>query len=194
MEIPQYLKITRGAGIVLTLIVLLFFALTFLSVAKYATTDVSIGISSGDGNITVLVPVILENGNVMEMYGKPAISGSAATEIIDTDHGKAFKIRGSGSVWFSFISIGGFLATDSEANEKFVNGFTLSTSNATRYGGISVPVDAWVYSEEDGTMFSLSIKRDNGWGRDMRISTQRMEKLTRGWQVIRLSVGSMMYD
>ncbi len=193
-EIPRFLKITRGAGIVLTLIVLLFSALMFLSVAKYATTDISIDISSGDGRITVFVPVLLENGTVMEMYGKPAISGNATTEIIDTDHGKAFKISGSGSTRINMNQTGGLLATNPDANEKFVNGFTLSTSNATKYGGISVPVDAWVYSEEDGTMLSLSINRDNGWGRDVRVSTEREEKLTRGWQVIRLSVGSMWYD
>lgn len=69
----------------------------FLSVVKYATTDVSIDISSGDGKIKVFVPVLLENGIIMEMYGKSAISGSAATETIDTEYGKAFKISGSGS-------------------------------------------------------------------------------------------------
>lgn len=194
-EIPGFLKITRGAGIVLTLIVLFVFASLFLSVAKYATTDVSIDISSGDGKITVFVPVLLENGNLMEMYGKPATLGSAATEIIDTDYGKAFKISGSGSTNINMEQTGGFLATDSEANEKFVNGFTLSTSDASRYGEIrGGPVDAWVYSEEDGTMFRLSIIRDNGWGREMTINTEREVKLTRGWQVIRLSVGSLMYD
>ncbi len=96
-EIPGFL-ITRGVGIVLTLIVLFFSALMFLSMAKYSNNDISIDISSGDGNITVFVPVLLENGNVMEMYKKPSISGSAATEIIDTDYGKAFKIRVSGSM------------------------------------------------------------------------------------------------
>ncbi len=193
-EVPQYLRITMGAGIVLTFIVLFFTALMFLSVAKYATTDVSIDISSGDGRIIVFVPVIFENGTVMEMYGNPEISGNATTEIIDTDHGKAFKISGSGSTRINMKQTGGLLATNPEANEKFVNGFALSTSNATKYGEISVPVDAWVYSEEDGMMFSLSINRDNGWGRDMRISTEREEKLTRGWQVIRLSVGGIWYD
>ncbi|MCZ7356500.1 MAG: hypothetical protein O8C66_06695 [Candidatus Methanoperedens sp.] len=193
-EIPRFLKIARGAGIVLTFIILFISALMFISAVKYATTDVSIDVSSGDGRITVFVPVLLESGSVMEMYGNPEISGNATTEVIDTNHGKAFKISGSGSTRINMNQTGGSLATNPEANEKFVNGFTLSTSNATGYGGISVPVDAWVYSEEDGTMFSLSINRDNGWGRDVRISTEREEKLTRGWQVIRLSVGSMWYD
>jgi hypothetical protein len=193
-EISRFLKITRGAGIVLTFIILFFSSLMFLSVAKYATTDVSIDISSVDGNVTVLVPTLLENGNVMEMYGSPTISGSAETEIIDTDHGKAFKIGGSGSIEIKLNQTDGTLATNPDANEKFVNGFTLSTSNASRYGEINGPVDAWVYSEEDGTMFSLAIKRDNGWGRDMRIRTLNEEKLRKGWQSVKLSVGSLMYD
>ncbi len=193
-EIPGFLKIIRSVGVVLTLIVLFFSALMFVSVVKYATTDVSIDISSGDGNTTVLIPVLLENGNVMEMYGKPAISGSATTEIIDTDHGKAFKISGSGSTRITMNQNGGILSTDPDANEKFANGFTLSTSNATNYGGLSGrSVYAWVYSEEDGTMFSLSIIRDNGWGRKVIINTERV-KLTRGWQEVSLSGGSMWYD
>lgn len=193
-EIPRFLRITRGAGIVLTFIILFFSALMFLSVAKYATTDVSIDISSVDGNVTLLVPALLENGNVMEMYGNPAISGSAATEIIDTDHGKAFKIGGSGSIEIKLNQTGGTLATNPEANEKFVNGFTLSTSNATRYGEVIGHVEAWVYSENEGARLSFSIRRDNGWGRDMSIRTESPVKLTKGWQAVKLSVGSMWYD
>lgn len=193
-EIPGFLKITRGAGIVLTLIVVFFSALMFVSVVKYANTDVSIYISSGDKNTTVLVPVLFENGTLMEMYGNPGISGNATTEIIDTDHGKALKISLSGSTNVNMKQTGG-LATDPEANEKFVNGFTLSTSNATNYGNINGrPVYAWVYSEGNGTLFSFSIKRDNGWGREIRISTERETKLNRGWQNVSLSVGSLMYD
>jgi hypothetical protein len=193
-EIPRFLKITRGAGIVLTFIILFFSALMFLSVAKYATTDVSIDISSVDGNVTLLVPAILENGNVMKMYENPVISGRAATEIIDTDHGKAFKIGGSGSIGIKLNQTGGTLATNPEANEKFVNDFTLSTSNATRYGEFLDHVEAWVYSENEGAILSFSIRRDNGWGRDMRIRTESPVKLMKGWQAVKLSVGSMMYD
>ncbi|CAG1003899.1 hypothetical protein METP2_03506 [Methanosarcinales archaeon] len=90
---------------------------------------------------------------------------------------------------------GGTLAADPEADEKFVNGFTLSTSNATNYGSINVlPVYAWVYSEKDGTLFSLSIIRNNGWGKEIHIGTEREMKLNRGWQNVSLSVGSLMYD
>ena len=196
-EIPGFLKITRSAGVVLTLIIVFFSALMFVSVVKYASTDVSIYISSGDKNknTTVLVPVLFENGTLMEMYGNPGISGNATTEIIDIDHGKALKISVSGSTNVNMKQTGGTLATDPEADEKFVNGFTLSTSNATNYDIINGrPVYAWVYSEKDGTLFSLSIKRDNGWGREIRIGTEREMKLNRGWQNVSLSVGSLMYD
>ncbi len=194
-EIPWYLKMARSAGIFLTILVLLSSSLMFLSIAKYASTDTSIDISSGDGRTTVLIPVILENGKVMEMYLKPTISGSAETEIIDTDHGKALKIRGSGALKINMKQTGGFLASDAKANEMFINGFTLSTSNATNYSSIGGrSAYAWVYSEEDGTMFSLSIRRDNGWGREMNISTEREENLTRGWQMVKISVGSSWYD
>jgi len=193
-EIPRFLKITRGAGIVITLIVLFILTLLFLSVAKYATTEVSINISPDGGNTTVLLPILLEDGNVMEMYGKPAISGKALTEIIYTDHGKVIKITGSGSLTINMKQTGGIMVTDPEADKKFINGFTLSTANATNYGDIRGQVDVWVYSEEDGTMLSLSISRDNGWGRNMRISTEQEVKLIRGWQAVKLSVGSLMYD
>lgn len=197
-EIPRFLKITRGAGLILAFIILFASASLFLGVAKYATTDVSIDISSADGNATVFVPVILEDSIVMEMYRKPAIYGNSIAEIIDTDHGKAFKISGSGPIGIKMNHIGGWLAHDPEADIKFINGFTLSTSNATRFGEIRGQgldhVDAWIYSEEDGTMFSISIMRDNGWGRAISINTEQKVKLIRGWQVVRLSVGSMMYD
>lgn len=193
-EIPEFLKRTRDAGIILTLFMLIFSSLMFFSVAKYATTDVSIDISSGDGEITVYVPVLLENGTIMEMYRNPAILGNATTEVIDTDHGKAFKISGSGSTRINLKTTGGLLATNPQANEKFINGFKLSTSNATNYGNGTGLMDAWVYSEEDGTGFKLSITRDNGWGRQITINTKQEVKLTRGWQEVSLSAGSMWYD
>lgn len=193
-EIPGFLKRMKGAGIFFTLIVLIFSSLMFFSMAKYANTDVSIDISSGDGGITVYVPVLLENGTIMEMYRNPAILGNATTEILDTGHGKALKISGSGSTRINMTETGGLLATNPEANEKFVNGFKLSTSNATNYGNGSGLVDAWVYSEEDGIGFKLSITRDNGWGKLITINTEQEVKLTRGWQEVGLNARSMWYD
>jgi len=192
-EIPGFLKKARSTGIAVTLIVLFFSALMFFNVAKYATTDVSIDLT-GDGKLTVFVPVILENGTEMEMYGSPAISGNASTEFINTDHGKAFKISGSGSTRINLKQAGGLLATDPEANEKFINVFLLSTSNATNYGNSGGHVDAWVYSEEKGTKFKFSIIRDNGWGNQITIKTEKEVNLIRGWQEVSLSTMSMWYD
>lgn len=193
-EIPRFLKITRGAGLFLVFFILFASGSLFLGVAKYATTDVSIDISSSDGNVTVFVPVILEDGIVMKMYEKPSISGNSKTEIIDTEHGKAFKINGAAPIEINMDQTGEWLARDPNAEEKFVNGFTLSTSNTTRFGDIHESTSAWIYSEKDGVMLSLSIRRDNGWGRDMRITTQSNVKLTAGWQIVKFSVRNMMYD
>jgi hypothetical protein len=194
-EVPLFLKITRGVGIVLTLIVLFISTLMFLSIAGYATTEVSIDVSSGDGNITLYVPVLLDkSGKVMELYKKLSISGTAITEIIETDRGPALKISGSGAIGINMNQTGGVLATDPQANDEFINGFKLSTSSATHYGEVLGHVEAWVYSENEGARLSFSIRRDNGWGRDMRIRTESPVKLTKGWQAVKLSVGSMWYD
>lgn len=194
-EVPLFLKITRGVGIVLTLIVLFISTLMFLSIAGYATTEVSIDVSSGDGNITLYVPVLLDkSGKVMELYKKLSISGTAITEIIETDRGPALKISGSGAIGINMNQTGGVLATDPQANDEFINGFKLSTSSATHYGEVLGHVEAWVYSENEGARLSFSIRRDNGWGRDMRIGTESPVKLTKGWQAVKLSVKSMWYD
>lgn len=194
-DIPVYLKILRGAGIILTVIVLLFFSIMFLSVAHYASTSVSIDVVSGQQEVTLLVPVMLdENDKIFEMYGKPEITGSALTSIIDTEHGKALKITGTGTFRIYMSQIGGKLAGNANANDNFVNGFTLSTSNSTNYGEIYGAANAWIYSDNDDVSFSMSIQQDNGWGRDMRISTEKSGKLSKGWQEIRILVMSMMYD
>ena len=80
-KIPGLLKI----GIVLVFIFLISQVYMFFNSANYPTTEVSIDILSGDGNITVFIPVLLENGTVMGLYEKPAILGNATTELINTD-------------------------------------------------------------------------------------------------------------
>lgn len=194
-EVPWFLKITRGAGIVLALIVLFIPTLMFLSATKYAVTEVSIDVSSGNGNVTLYVPVLLDkSGKVMELYKKPSLSGSAVTEIISTDHGPALKISGSGTIGINIHQTDGVLATDPQANDDFINGFTLSMRNATRPGELMDHMEAWVYSENEGATLSLSISRDNGWGRYISIHTESPVKLTRGWQEVKLSGGSLWYD
>ncbi len=121
-----------------------------LSNAQNSSTQVFINITPGSEKITLYIPVLLdETGKVLEMYENPAITGNATTAVVDTDHGKALKISGTGTIEIQMNQTDGMLATNSEANEKFVNGFTLSTSNAIRYGDIHGPVDAWVYSKDD---------------------------------------------
>jgi hypothetical protein len=188
-KIPGLLKI----GIVLVFIFLISQVYLFFNSANYPTTEVSIDILSGDGNITVFIPVLLENGTVMGLYEKPAILGNATTELINTDYGKVFKISGSGSILINLKQTGTVMATSVEEDEKFVNGFTLSTSNATNYFKNSGShVAAWVYSEEDGTNLKLSIIRDNGWGKQIIIKTEQNVK--RGWQEVGLAISNLWYD
>src|SRR5659263_530214 len=188
-----FLKIGIVIGIVFLLILLLSQVFLFFNSANYPTTEVSIDILSGDGKITVFIPVLLENGTVMEMYEKPSILGNATTEIINTDYGKVFKISGSGSILINLKQTGTVMATSVEEDEKFVNGFTLSTSNATNYFKNSGShVAAWVYSEEDGTNLKLSIMRDNGWGKQILIKTEQNVK--RGWQEVGLTIMTLWYD
>ena len=189
-KIPGILKI----GIVLLLLfILISQVFTFFNSADYPTTNVSIDILSGDGKITVFIPILLENGTLMGMYEKPSILGNATTEIINTEYGKAFKISGSGSIIINMKQTGKLMATSVEEDEKFVNGFTLSTSNATNYfkkgNGHAA---AWVYSEEDGTRLKLSIIRDNGWGKQIIIKTE--QEVKRGWQEVGLTIMTLWYD
>lgn len=62
-----------------------------------ASTSMSISIMSGAEEITIYIPVLLDkNNNVMKMYDTATIEGNLITTIIDTEHGKAFKISGPG--------------------------------------------------------------------------------------------------
>jgi len=188
-----FLKIGIVIGIVFLLILLLSQVFLFFNSANYPTTEVSIDILSGDGKITVFIPVLLEKGTLMGLYEKPSILGNATTEIINTDYGKVFKISGSGSILINLKQTGTVMATSEEEDEKFVNGFTLSTSNATNYFKNSGShVAAWVYSEEDGTQLKLSIIRDNGWGKQIIIKTE--QEVKRGWQEVGLAISNLWYD
>ncbi|HEY9246690.1 MAG TPA: hypothetical protein VIO11_07595 [Candidatus Methanoperedens sp.] len=189
-------KMMIGIGMILILLALFFYFIPlFISNAEPSSTTASISISSKAEKATVYSPVLLdENGKVLEMFEKPEITGIAATSIIDTEHGKAMKISGSKAIIINTKQKGELLLFNQQANEEFVNKFTISTSNATSYGIVRGPVNAWVYSDEDDIVFSFFISRNNGWGRDMRISNQRGENLTKGWQLIELSVTSLWYD
>jgi hypothetical protein len=189
-------KVIIGIGTILILLVIFFYFIPlFISNAQPSSTTASILISFGTGKVTLYFPVLLgENGKVLEMFEKPEITGGATSSMIDTEYGKVLKITGTGEIEVNMKQKGEILLFNQQANEKFVNDFMISTSNATNYGIVQGPIEAWVYSEEEGTLFSFSIDRDNGWGRDMRIRNQEEEKLKKGWQLVRLSVTSRMYD
>ena len=65
-----------------------------------AGTSASIDWESSAENITIYVPVFLdENNNILKMYENSHITGNAGnitTAIVDTEHGKALKINKSG--------------------------------------------------------------------------------------------------
>ena len=72
--------------------------LFFFGAQDEATTSTSIYTESIAENITIYVPVLLdENKTVLKMYETPQITGNVSTAIIDTEYGKALKISGSGS-------------------------------------------------------------------------------------------------
>lgn len=70
-------------------------------------SSASIYIKSGE-NITIYVPVLLDaNRSVLKMYENPTIEGDVTTSIIDAEKGKAIKINGSGSYFFSWNDVPG---------------------------------------------------------------------------------------
>jgi hypothetical protein len=71
--------------------------LFFFGHQEDATTSTGISIESSAENITIYVPVLLdENKNVLKMYENPEITGNVTTAVIDTEYGKALMISGSG--------------------------------------------------------------------------------------------------
>ncbi|MBU3967945.1 MAG: hypothetical protein KKG76_11345 [Euryarchaeota archaeon] len=63
----------------------------------YASASASIYLESSAENITIYVPVFLdEKKSALKLYENPTITGSVKTSLIDTEHGKALKIVRSG--------------------------------------------------------------------------------------------------
>jgi len=136
---------------------------------------------------TLYVPVLLDdNGKVMEMYHKPAVSGSASATVIDTDHGKALRITGSGDIGIQIRQTYAKALKDPGDAEKFINGFALSMVNN------AVPQDnlreIWVYSENGGEVLSYLVNRDTISGKYIMMQTREPVRLVMGWQTVRLSV------
>ena len=71
--------------------------LVFFGPQQDSRTSASISLESSDENITIYVPVLLdENKNVLKMHENPTITGRAMTSLIETEHGKALMISRSG--------------------------------------------------------------------------------------------------
>ncbi|MCZ7355459.1 MAG: hypothetical protein O8C66_13240 [Candidatus Methanoperedens sp.] len=181
-EIPMFLKILRIVGIVLTLIILLVASITIVNMAKYASISSETRIATNGEKTTIYVPVLLdENGKVLEMYEKPKLTGDAAAEIIETNHGKALKISGSGV--FAVSTSQKFGRLSEKESTELVNRFVLSMSNTTHFG-VGQRMYAWIYSESDVNEFRIDLTMDNGRGRILSINEEPI-KLAKGWQEVR---------
>lgn len=191
-EIPRFLKITRNIGIVLTILLLLVSTLLSSGMSNYGSTSSSIQISSASGGVTLYVPVFLDDkGKVLEMYKKPTLRGNAATAIIDTEHGKALKISGAGRIELTMEQT--HVRFIKGGSQDFFDGLKLSMSSYARSEAMKGnQIDAWVYSEVEGAVLNYNIKQDSGGGRIMDIHTEG--RLNKGWQAVKLSVTSIMYD
>jgi len=192
-EIPGSLKIIRNLCIGLIILVLLFFTLMFSIIADYASSSTSIHVSSDTDEMTLYVPVLLDDkGNVLEMYEHPEVTGDITTAIIDTKYGKALKISGSsGDVGIDIRQSHG-IQLGKQLEEAF-DGFSVSMSDYTVGKDVQM-TDIRIYSAVEVNNLSISLSLDNGWGNINTIETEQNIDLSEGWQVVGLSVSNMCYD
>lgn len=155
-----------------------------------------------------------ENMNVLKMYDTPVITGNVTTAIVDTEHGKALKISKSGQLniyegknEIHFQQHHGRLKEDKQTSDEFFRRFTISMSNYTSPGHfIDMPsdefdskIDAWVYSDSEIEKFSFYFGLDPKNSNINRIALSIMTDegrvhLRKGWQVVNLSLGKLMWD
>ena len=192
-EIPGSIKIIRNLSIGLIILVLFFYTMLFISIADYASSTTSIHVSSDTGEMTLYVPVLLDDrGNVLEMYEHPEVTGDITTAIIDTKYGKALKISGSsGDVGIDIRQSHG-IQMGKQLEEAF-DGFSVSMSDYT-IGKKGQMTDIRIYSAVDVNNVSISLSLDNGWGEIVTIETEQNIDLSEGWQVAKLSVSNLCYD
>ncbi len=160
-----------------------------------SSSTVSIYIESGSERIKLYVPVMLdEKGETPKMYENPIITGNLTTSIVNTEHGKALKINGSGGE-IKMIKDNGNLGSI-ENDYRFVEGLTISMSNSTPPGKEMVlDADAWVYSETEIKDFRLFFSRSGAYsGKILFLRTgshwtnreNDSQRLTKGWQLVKL--------
>lgn len=181
----------------------------------YALTSASIDWESETENITIYVPVLLdENKSVLKMYDKPEINGNITIAIIDTEHGKALKIikSGLGNNDVNINESHEKLKADEQTFDEFFKQFTISMSNyESPEHFIQMPIsesdpeiEAWVYSESDIEKFSIHFTIDPktslyesgsfSSGIALDIGPQRWIHLRKGWQAVNLSLRKMVWD
>lgn len=190
-DAPLSLKIMRYLGLGLVMLVLLFMTVMFISIADYASTSASIRMSSGTGETTLYVPVLLDDGELLEMYEHPTVNGDAATAIIDTPYGKALRITGSGDVEIQMQQSLG-IQRGKQPYEAF-GGFSLSMGNYT-VGENDRMTDIRIYTDGEVDDIGIYFSLDTGWGQILKIATEKDIDPVEGWQVVRLDVSVLCYD
>jgi hypothetical protein len=191
-DISLPLKIVQITGLGLIIVVLVFITMIFFSYADYASSSASIHITSDADEMTVYVPVLLDDtGNVLTMYEHPEITGDATAGIIMSEQGKVFRISGTGDIEITMLQSHGI--QKGRQLEEVFNGFAVSTGNYTVNEDVQM-TDVWIYSAGDVDDASISLNLDTGWGQMQSIRTERNIGPVEGWQMVRLSVRNMLYD
>ena len=123
--------------------------LFFFGAQDEATTSTSIYIESIAENITIYVPVLLdENKTVLKMYETPQITGNVSTAIIDTEYGKALMISRTG--------LGDYLFNWNEVPGKDTDRFVKWLENE----GIKEPGDKLdIRKTDDGNTLTVNVSR-----------------------------------
>ncbi|NOR47119.1 MAG: hypothetical protein GQ533_03605 [Methanosarcinaceae archaeon] len=123
--------------------------LFFFGAQDDATTSTGISIESSAENITIYVPVLLdENKTVLKMYETPQITGNVSTAIIDTEYGKALMISRSG--------LGDYLFNWNEVPGKDTDRFVRWLEN----DGIKEPGDKLdIKKTDDGNTLTVNVSR-----------------------------------
>ena len=190
-ETPRSLKVMRYLGLGSVILVLLFMTVMFISIADYASASTSIRMSSGTGETTLYIPVLLDDGEVLEMYEHPIVNGDVATAIIDTQYGKALRITGFGDVEIHMQQSLG-IQRGKQPDEAF-GGFSLSMCNYT-VGENDRMTDIRIYTDGEVDDLGISFSMDTGWGQIQEIATEKDIDPGEGWQVVRLVVSVLCYD
>ena len=173
----------------------------------HSSSSASIFVLSDSERITLYIPVMFdEKGEISKMYENPIITGNLTTSIINTEHGKALRIYGSGGEIKMRQDNGNLGSTENDY--RFVEGLKVSMSNSALPGEkFDFDVDAWVYSETEVKNFSLFFSRSGGYhGKTLFIRTVTgshwlfksgeidSQSLTKGWQLVRLHGDGIWVD